>query len=120
MTTETHLRNIIKSTYGIEHIKTDFDIVDEKGRKVGYTVQVNQIESAILDADARNGWHVEVNLPLTYFEVCPQATRNGERYGAGQRWLKVATIEEARALAQVKTESSRKSYARKYKAKVEA
>lgn len=110
----TNLRTCKTNYSAAEMITTEFDMTDNKGRKIGHIAQINTVEST-LTPEARSGYVIPSHLPLTFFEVRTNATRNGERYGAGQGGATyAATIEEAREVAKAKAEASRKSYTRKF------
>jgi len=90
-----------------------FDIRDEKGRRVGYWWQIAELEMLPYDKSKANygGYYQE---PGIYIEVSAQATRNDEPYGASNRAKEFKTIAEAKAEIERQAAACEKRYAKKY------
>lgn len=75
-----------------------FGINDANGREIGASIEfsVVELESA---PDSYRGIGIGNIQPGTYFTFRPQATRNGNRYGAGQ--LRVWCKTEAERIEKV-------------------
>lgn len=114
MSENNERRHVLKYT-PVETVKTDFNIVDQCGRKVGHRADIVQVDTRLAAPDATSCHLIPKNLPMTFYEVRTHATRNGEMYGAGQGPdQKCASFPEAVSVARAKAASSLKSYERKF------
>lgn len=60
-----------------------FDVVDKKGRLIGAKVYTFEIDFIEIESDSGSYWTI---APGHYFGFIPQATRNGQDYGAIQNF----------------------------------
>ena len=89
--------------------KFDFNLTDEKGRKVGYYAAVAVVQ--YVDSGRDFGYAIE---PGTYVRITTSPTRDGKNYGAVSASILEKTLEEAlKALAKRKAQAL-KTYTKKY------
>ena len=72
-------------------IDRSFGVKDRLGREIGASAYLFEATFALAEDDSRCGYFV---TPGHYFGFCPQATRNGLKYGAVQSDVYFATAEE--------------------------
>lgn len=107
-------RHVLKYT-PVETVRTDFNMVDQQGRKVGHRADIVQVDTRLAASDATSYYLIPKYLPMTFYEVRTHATRNGEMFGAGQGPdAKCASFPEAFSIARSKAAASLKSYERKF------
>lgn len=104
-----------------EHIETrkfDFDIIDERGRVVGYMARVDAIEAYEVDQTKHPYgylWVQQIDAPGQWFRAYVQTTRDGRPYGPLQYHTYHRTLDEAWAAASKRADAMRKRYTKKYK-----
>ena len=91
----SNLTKIASSTQ-VSKLVREFDAIDNKGRRFGARVIINQVVYVPQDADARWGYYRPAG---TYFVADPRARRGGASYGASQRDQVFVTQAEAEAWA---------------------
>lgn len=104
------------TTETLETTVTDFGIVDQKGRKVGYRCIFEKVTFKALPEDARSGYTSPNSdgLPLERFRVTTSPTRDGRGYGPAFNRADAATLDEVKAIAAKRTEAARKSNTKKF------
>jgi len=80
----------------LEKLTKAFALRDAKGREIGGAFTIDQVTYTPAPEGATWGYH---NAPGTVIYGYPQATRDGQRYGASQREVEYPTIDAARAAA---------------------
>lgn len=97
---------------------TEFDIRDQKGRKVGYSWTISAVKVHVLteaERAERRSWHAHIEArPLEYFQVWGSPTRDGRNYGPAFNTFDVETLAEAEKLVSKRIEAARKSNAKKF------
>lgn len=106
---------------------TNFNLTDEKGRKVGYLSIINSVKSLfVFDSEDALTAHFEQNpgtpryyriLPFEtadYYEVVTHTLRNGETFGALTRDFHVGTLAGAHKKEDRRFRASLKRYKKKY------
>jgi len=80
----------------IEKLSKSFALRDAKGREIGGTFSIDQVDYVPAPEGATWGYP---RAPGTVIYGHPQATRDGQRYGASQREVEYPTLDAARAAA---------------------
>jgi len=96
----------------IEDGSSDFGLVDDKGRALGYSWSI--IAAKVEPTAAMYGYVLADDHPDAFFWVDGTTTRDGKRYGASQRDVKAFTIEEARLIAAKRVCTARNAYTKKF------
>ncbi len=107
-------RNII-STEVLEDRAIPFGLLDARGREIGVQVCTSKVTMA--DADTAppprfKGYYLLKFPELTGFTVSVQSSRDGYRFGAGQRHHWAPTLTEVKAIAERLVTGSRKRYSK--------
>jgi hypothetical protein len=104
-----------KAVYTNEsRILGDFGIVDHKGRMIGYCIKLFEVEYVeYVEGDSFD--YCNRSSPGKFFAFYPQATRNGNSYGACQQSKKYSTNIEREEAIQKYIESAKKRNQRKFK-----
>jgi hypothetical protein len=113
---ETHLGDVER---------TDFDLRDEKGRAVGYTVSFSSVEWSLYEDSSpyvttdREAVQAEADELNKSHAFCgfTSATRDGQAFGAWTSGVYAPTLEGAKAKAARRMAGARKRYEKKYGAK---
>jgi hypothetical protein len=91
----------------------DFNLVDEKGRKLGLSIRIRPVLVVEAPEDAKCPC-LGFDSVGEYFDVCMKATRNGFEFGASQPSSYFKTVEEMEAAIAKRIESTRARYAAKF------
>ena len=67
-----------------ETIQREFDVKDSKGRAIGARVVLFTLTYTEIPEDSSVYW---THAPGTVIAFCPQALRNGQKYGAAQSFV---------------------------------
>lgn len=94
----------------------DFDLLDKKGRKIGYRFAIYPITITEIERDGtpRGYYTVEKGLTGERVRISSSVTRAGKDFGAAQSYNDIhADLETARREVLRRAEAARKRYARK-------
>jgi hypothetical protein len=101
----------------IERHEVDFDLLDRKGRKIGYRWNLHHLTISLYDEatmKGKRGYYREHSSALSHNVIAWfSVTRNGADYGPGFNRDHYDSIEAANAAMHAKAEQARKRYARK-------
>ena len=89
--------------------KTDFEITDDRGRKIGYRITVTERTFEALPDDADCG-----RTESKRFDARTSATRDGTTFGAGQPGIRGDTLTEVLMKASARMIGAKKRYAKKF------
>lgn len=87
----------------------DFGTTDKRGRKVGAAIFTTEFDF-VEDPEANGGYLMAAGH---YYAFVPSATRDGNSYGATQRWTSYATVEDRDAAIATYLKGARKRAERK-------
>ena len=96
-------------------ISGEFGIFDKKWRKIGYELHLHEVDLVEIKGENYTGGFWSNKLPGHYFVFYPQATRDGEKYGACQQDRFFKTKEERDSAVQKYIESAKKRNQSKFK-----
>lgn len=119
MLTETDLIRCTKTwnREASERGATDFDLLDKRGRAIGYTWNITAVTvREIPDAEAqelRSYYRLPASDIGERFELSFRVTRNNQPFGASNSRQLFATLDAARAAARDKAVAARERYAAK-------
>lgn len=94
---------------------TDFDLLDARGRRIGYRFSLYQIETRPRteeDAKAMRGFSRYTFPDLSHYSIKTSVTRNGKDFGASTSSVTSPSLREALAGAKVRAERAKARYAK--------
>ena len=96
-----------------------FDIRDQKGRVVGYTWTISNVD-VIEITDPDDHWYYSHTAgdPMHFVEVWGSPTRDGKNYGPAFNTARVASVEEAEARIAKRIKSAKRTASKKFAPKV--
>jgi hypothetical protein len=97
----------------IDHEHTDFGLVDDRGRKIGYAASYHEVD--YVEAPAEGHWYCTKPVGH-YFYARVHATRNGASYGSVNPEIEGASVEELRKVVAKKLAAAKKRYAKQFAA----
>lgn len=90
----------------------EFDIHDERNRRVGYWGQIAKVTTA--EITEGENFIPRFVPPGTHYEVRAQATRNGKPYGASNGNKLLPSLAEAKAEVERQAKACERRYSKKY------